>query len=627
MTGAVAVLRREISERRLLFAGAAMLGLLPLAAPLLPGGYAELRGDMALFLGRILSGVLALVLGATVVSRDLAEGRLGFYFSRPLAGGALWTGKFAGAALLACACGLLAAIPGWLAAGAPADSFDLGRLFSWGLAVLSLLFLAHAAGVLLRERSAWLLLDFLAACAVLMLIGAARTSSRITGTGIFEQILVPGTAFAAAVLAGASAVQLLAGRTDLRRSRRLLSLCLWPPLLAGAAALAAYSYRAVQAEPQDLVQAKAMVAAPAGPWVAVTGPVAGLPDYQPGLLIDTRSGRSVLLPETIAYIGQWHSPPAFSADGRRAVWTAGNTRQYTVLSLDLDRPGAKPVVLPVTGDGFSPRLSLSPDGRYLAQINDGRLTVDDLAAGRLVASLDLHSSPRSQETFRFPGGRVLRLFSSRLSEDDPEGVWNLRIQDLDLQTGRLSSPRILEQPDPPRFMPSADGRRLLVWGEAGLLRLHDGATGQKLADLAQRLRGWRLTFLADGRPLVALPHPQGIELLIFQPDGSGEPRRFLLAGIRDLRFGGQPSPGSLVLVTSRHERGMLQHESVQLDLETGRSRPLPAGLKPIYRWDDPLLSGPGSVASRLFLRGDTLVLLDFATGREQALTGEGAIRR
>jgi hypothetical protein len=65
-------------------------------------------------------------------------------------------------------------------------------------------------------------------------------------------------------------------------------------------------------------------------------------------------------------------------------------------------------------------------------------------------------------------------------------------------------------------------------------------------------------------------------------------------------------------------------QAVQLDLEAGRSRQLAKGLLPVDAWGT--LPGPESLASRLFRRDKALVLLDFATGREQILTGEGALR-
>ena len=94
LQGLWAVLCREIAERRLLLLAAALVGLVPLAVPFLPGVAApdpgEIRTGTALALCLVVTAVLALTLGATVIAGDLSERRLGFYFSRPLAGWAIW---------------------------------------------------------------------------------------------------------------------------------------------------------------------------------------------------------------------------------------------------------------------------------------------------------------------------------------------------------------------------------------------------------------------------------------------------------------------------------------------------------------------------------------------------------
>lgn len=162
----------------------------------------------------------------------------------------------------------------------------------------------------------------------------------------------------------------------------------------------------------------------------------------------------------------------------------------------------------------------------------------------------------------------------------------------------------------------------------GPAHLYDAATGERLAELDPGSPRRRIAFLADARPLLARPNPEGVEILVFPPDGAEEPRRHLLAGARRLRLGGQPDPAGLILALSREEKPPFLWRPVRLDLETGATRDLPAGLVPAtlqVGWGGDLL-GPGSAASRLFLRDRTLVLLDLSTGREQVLTGPGARR-
>ena len=103
MSGFRAVLVREVAERWLLLAGAALVGMFPLLVPFLPGfqGHpSDLRAGTAVALCFIVAALLAVVLGASVIAGEQSAGRLGFYFARPVAGWAVWAGKLAGAAVL-----------------------------------------------------------------------------------------------------------------------------------------------------------------------------------------------------------------------------------------------------------------------------------------------------------------------------------------------------------------------------------------------------------------------------------------------------------------------------------------------------------------------------------------------
>jgi hypothetical protein len=177
MRGFLAVFEREIVERRLLLVAALVLGLVPLLAPLLPGmppaRPAELRSGTALGIALVLTLALALLLGGSVIVRDLAERRLGFYFARPLSGTAIWAGKLAAAAALTVGAGLLVLLPATLVGGPPDPSgywgtssgvFQSGFSLAviWFGVLLLTLTAAHAVSVMVRSRSPWLLLDLAA---------------------------------------------------------------------------------------------------------------------------------------------------------------------------------------------------------------------------------------------------------------------------------------------------------------------------------------------------------------------------------------------------------------------------------------------------------------------------------
>ena len=121
MRGTLAVAAREITERKLAFLGALLLGLVPLAIPLLPGlGGAQARDvrfTVALLLSLTIFVAYPIAFGATIMVSEIVQKRFAFYFSRPLSSASIWTGKIL-AALIICICGtLLTAIPTLLVDG------------------------------------------------------------------------------------------------------------------------------------------------------------------------------------------------------------------------------------------------------------------------------------------------------------------------------------------------------------------------------------------------------------------------------------------------------------------------------------------------------------------------------
>ena len=89
-----ALVAREISERKALLAAAAVASLLPLLAPLLPSTGSNPPEDireavMWVVLGG-LAPLFALLLGVGFIGRDLAEGRMGFYYAQPISGPMIW---------------------------------------------------------------------------------------------------------------------------------------------------------------------------------------------------------------------------------------------------------------------------------------------------------------------------------------------------------------------------------------------------------------------------------------------------------------------------------------------------------------------------------------------------------
>jgi hypothetical protein len=241
MKGTLAVAAREIAERKLLFLGALVAGVLPLGFPLLPalrGNAHEARSVAMFLLATSIAVAFPLVFGATILVGDVAENRLAFYFSRPLSAASIWAGKLLAGLLISIGCTALAAAPVLSLEGERAFSLATGGLDSRGLLVLTLpgvlllLLLAHVVASMARLPSAWIVLDFVLAALFAVAMTLSIRSLFLAGFWSFlssspERSLWWLAVALIAILLAASYVQVADGRTDARRSHGALSATLW----------------------------------------------------------------------------------------------------------------------------------------------------------------------------------------------------------------------------------------------------------------------------------------------------------------------------------------------------------------------------------------------------------------
>jgi hypothetical protein len=637
MRGFVAVFEREIVERRLLPLAALALGLVPLAAPLLPGlpssPPAVIRSGVALGLALIVSLVLALVLGGSVIARDLGERRLGFYFARPLSGGAIWAGKLAAAAILAAGAGALVLLPVLLIGDVPDPSGYWGSLMTGGAllgmpglavawlgVILLAVVVANTAGVILRSRSPWLLLDLVALSVTVaivwtcleILVRAGAGIDTWTGASVSFALLQYVEAAAAAVallaLMAAGAAQVSRGRTDLRRGHRILSIVLWSALLPASLVLAGYTRWFESPSPQDLVSIEGVIPAPAGSWIALYGLAAHRGGYLPGFLIDAGSGRFVRAgfghaswvrgqPPLLAY---------FSADGGRAVWLEpsgdpSRSDDLDLMTLDLRRPGTSPRPVQISLKRSLVSFGLSRDARHAAAVQGGRLVVMEVATGRLLASVPLGDEYHQQESLVVSDSRVLlygldSLWTPQMTRGHQI---TLSVSELDLATGKLTRAEVRENAmGNVTWTPSPSGDRGLLRA-SNTLELRDGATGKLVAELAGE--GSRASFLPDGRVALLGRIGDGSNLRVLDASTGAELHRFPFPGVHTVLVADQPSPDHVRVVT-RGPGATASWQLWTLDLATGEARPgsrLTLTSLPFRR------AGPFPV-----LRGDGVVFFD-----------------
>ncbi|MFL6197388.1 MAG: WD40 repeat domain-containing protein [Thermoanaerobaculia bacterium] len=598
MKAFAAVFERELIERRLIPVIALAFGLFALLLPLIPGvarpeiPVAEMRTGAAFSFALLLSLGLALLLGASVVAGEVAEKRIGFFFARPVSGWAVWAGKMAAVTLLVLGSALLVLLPTLLTGGLDSSGLawwsgfriDLGTMV--GLLVILVVFLqlvAHAVGMILRSRSPWVVADLLAAAVLAALFAAGRerllrvglggfttwqgTSMEVDGGSVLFGLEALLFLLTLPVLFIAGAVQVTKGRTDLRRGHRLLSLALWGPLLAVMLFFDAGTRWLVSPDPEDLLGASFAASTPGGSWIAVAGPAAYRPGAMPSFLYDVRSGR-FFRGGYGTLTSFWEEPALFSADGRRAVWTEYQGRPgqspMALYRLDLDRPGAKPQRTLITVAGRQGNLALSPDGRMLARLQDGRILLEEVDSGRLLASVPFPNEVWDRRLVFAGPGRV-RLYQ-RSGAD-----WNaLSIFELDIAGGGLRRTGSLPPLQAPiGFALSPDGGRMIARGRH-VLGLFDARTGAHLADLGDG-RQASASFLPDGRVVVSRRLPAAWLLRVLSPDGVRELSRFQLDGVRQLALTDPPRTNLLRAVVGRTLQPCGRCEIRVFDLASGTS--------------------------------------------------------
>ena len=625
MRGAAAVLRHELAQRRLLLLASPLLGLLALAAPLLPGtadaGGADLRDTAVLFVALALSGLTALLLGSSVIGADLAARRLAFFFSRPLSGAAIWAGKLGAAVICAWSAALLALLPGLLvdvAAGAGGsllyNALVPRPLLALWLGALPLLVLVtHFGGVILRTRSKWLALDL--AGAVTTAAVALVTFRRLQywawlDPGWVARLAVAGLGLASIGLLAASAAQVIAGRTDPVRGHRSLSLTFAGISLAGVLAFAAVAVRWLAIGPQNLDRWSFAAVSPGQAWVALSGPAPGPPEYAASFLLHVGSGRS--LRTRFARGTDDVFPVAFSADGRRAVWAEYDGAQESspvVLLMDLDRPAAEPVRTAILERELPGRLAISPHGDRVAAVEGKRVSVYELAGGRLLATHSFEDLGEWPEPV-FMGEDRLRILLSR---------WNVvTVADLDIPSRKLVA--VATFPDLGwRRSLSPDASRIAINSPAGAVAVFDLAGGRQLARLSQQGARVRANYLADGRLARQVVGPDGAELVLLDGDGRRLPDspRFRLPPGAAFGWIFQADADRLLAREDLESReGDLQAGWKLLDLRRGRM--LSIGPRSLQALMPPSPLTPAGKAP-LFTDGTHLLRIDLETGKRQLL--------
>jgi hypothetical protein len=599
-----AIFRREFTARWGLLWAALYIAVLIVVVPLWPFISHFERADVRdlMSVGSALGAGLALSigLGATFFGRDLSEGRLGFYFERPVRSVAVWLGRFLAVLSLVVLFEGLILIPAWLSS-------------SWGVSILTflgwpdglgiagwtaifvagpafLLLLAHAVGVMARAKTAWLVLDLLG----FMSTGVvAWLCVRPFVEGHFDDaLLVVGLALAASALAAllaAFAVGVHLGRCDLARAHRALSITLWGVVAVTFGAVAAYSAWLSNFGPSELGEFRVTEVAANGPWIEVEGTSPGHLDVERSFLFSTTDSRWMPVPP--------RSYARFSENGQRALLIKERRegKPGFVSYVDLNGSELEPVDTTIVVDNDADDY-LSPSGRYLAIREESVLSVYELDEERLMTAIRLPEDLR-EDWLQYVGDSVIRLSD----QSGEPGDWTISIHEVDIGTGAIKQTGLLtveleyfsrsfSQDSKYAFIKSY---RYPDSSEIG--HIVDVRTGEVIRPIEGF---WR--FLSDGRVLRVIRDGDDAEsIVVEEPTGEGTVVKYDLPNIRDLRGIWEGRSEYLLFEHSpgNDESGYVSYRVVSLNLESGEMQRVGEGLRPeggllfrkgghtLVRWD------------------------------------------
>jgi len=561
---AITIGMRELRERSRLFVIAGALAILPFLVAAMP----NLSGNRRLAIATV-SGIgalnyafaLAILLGVSIVGRELSEKRLSFYFARPVEAWAIWAGKAGAALLTLITVAALIAIPGWLAAPSQWQIvWARDNWIIWRASAVACLFFflgGHVLGTMMRSRSVLIVIDFV--LGVLAAAAAFLVIRPLLFSGAFQLAagvqIAMGTALLA-VLAIVPVWQLSRGRADVRRSHSALSRALWPAIGAIILIAGAYSAWMTSTTFASIDEVQHLEQSPSGEWVFVTGGDDARRNIPASFLLHTATGKSERL-----NISPW-TGVEFSRDGRVLAWTEpaelipryGGIRVYTRALT----PGAKSHDTQITGS-LTDRLALSADGSRLAMLDHKQLRIHDLATGRLVAAAS--GIKGTIMSLFFPSPDVVRMVVH------PRSSANAEIFEFDVARKKLEKTGEIDVPTGftwSSLTASEDGRWFYLNKNAAVL---DGRTGAVRTQLPIQPESHRASvMLGDGR--IAWTSRGVLRLY----DRSGAPIREIRLPIVRGSVVGQAGTSKLVLagrMTEKHEASIQGRHMLIVDLEKG----------------------------------------------------------
>jgi hypothetical protein len=501
----VAVFTRELRSQSRVFVIAAALAFIPFFAASLPsaqGNRLMVIAAVGGYLAAIYAAAIATVLGTSVISRDLAQKRMSFYFSRPITPAALWSGKAVASLLTVFAVMFVIGAPAcvmsrdgwwnaWHSSGIPAASLILG-------AIASLFVLSHAVATMVRSRSALIALDFVFAIGASYAWYTLFRTAILSGAARAVDVLAVAAPAMVVILAIAPVWQLARGRVDARRNHAALSTFVWTAMAMLLLVAGAYVLWVVRAPLSTLSTTGTTIVeqSGSGDWALIAGEstrgseIAGF--------VNTRTGET-----RRTHLGL-HWGFGVSRDGSTlALFTNGFEKNRGDFGLEI-RPFArdgKTLHIPLS-EGFV-TFELAHDGSRVAVATTQDVRVYDTRSGAMLGAV------------RRNGQRLTRLYFASPTVVRIHGDGAIREFDL---TNKSLTQTGVDDVDSLWLTVSDDGTRAYVPKDSRIIDARTGATIATLPVRAQEL--YAAAMMNDGRvAIIETSTPATKTLRVFDRDG------------------------------------------------------------------------------------------------------------
>ncbi len=581
MKHTLAIAQRDIAERSFVLLTAAILGVLPFLAILLPSVRAFGKETAVVTIAGFAVGAytlgLGVILGATTIGRDLSERRLSFYFSRPVSASAIWFGKLAATTFLVLVSLALVFAPSYLYGSAQwgkswtIQAHLLLAILAGGAMVLYLI--THTVGTMIRSKTPLLLLDFvllllavLAGWFVVRPLVFGQAADVIRWLGITAAIVL------LAILIAAGAWHLHQGRVDRRANHVSLSRFLWGSIAAMLLLAGAVTAYISSVGPADIA-----VVHPIdnnGSWTVISGPFRNRGDFNEAFLYNVETGASLRL--NCAYC-----EATISRDGRQALWFRpiewkSLQRELHVVDLTQRTLRARATGL-MLNPGYAAWV-VNDEASRLAAIESGVLSVIDIGRNKILAAVRLPGVKRTARSF-FLSPNLVRTYAEH--QGNVITIYEFDVIRRQLQkTGQFS-----ENAHHQFFTASSDGKELLVRvrgkeaGEPSRYVVRDARTGAVITELPPG-NGFGM-MLSDGA--LVLPEKRSGEYVLNVVRG-GVTQRSIPLGAYDHASPSSELAAGRILVRASRDASPRQWASLVVDIQRGTVERVGEGLRPAAWW-------------------------------------------